>query len=474
MSSLNPKELERNVLTCVYELNRLLSTDGQESRKMKPILFSVDASIALAAVFINFAFAILALVRTSRGNLYITFFFGLFSIMVWNFGDFMTYLTGNQFWFYLSLIGSGMAPALMFHIVNALLRPGRKITAWVILAYVFAGLLAFSSPLALFHPGVRLFVDGIWWNVAYLILLVPFLFSGIIMIFNAIRQSQSEDEKGQLRHFLIAFIIAVFAGLTDLVQILKIPVPSLGHLGSVVYPSILAIGVFKHRKSYDILAQMQMKLELLSEMAAGIAHEIQNPLTSIKGASRLLADRLKTLNHPEISDYHSMIAEEVERLNNILINFQDLARPLRVERQAVLLNNVILKTIQLAEIGRLNLKIRPDLSGDLRSIQADPSLMKQVFLNLLKNAADACGQEGELVIKTETVSPWIKVSFSDNGPGIPPELLKHIFEPFFTTKSTGMGMGLAISQRIVEAHQGRIEVNNLLPKGTQFSILLPI
>ena len=100
--------------------------------------------------------------------------------------------------------------------------------------------------------------------------------------------------------------------------------------------------------------------------------------------------------------------------------------------------------------------------------------MKQVFLNLLKNAADACGQEGELVIKTETVSPWIKVSFSDNGPGIPPELLKHIFEPFFTTKSTGMGMGLAISQRIVEAHQGRIEVNNLLPKGTQFSILLPI
>jgi two-component system sporulation sensor kinase C len=100
--------------------------------------------------------------------------------------------------------------------------------------------------------------------------------------------------------------------------------------------------------------------------------------------------------------------------------------------------------------------------------------MKQVFINLIKNALEACGSDGELVIRTETFPHFVKIIFSDNGPGIPSEVLKHIFQPFFTTKKTGMGMGLAITQKIIEAHDGRIEVTNLLPKGTQFSIFLPI
>jgi len=107
-------------------------------------------------------------------------------------------------------------------------------------------------------------------------------------------------------------------------------------------------------------------------------------------------------------------------------------------------------------------------------IQADPTFLKQVFLNLIKNSAEACGSDGELLIKTEFFSPSLKIIFSDNGPGIPTELLNRIFEPFFTTKATGIGMGLPICHRIIEAHNGRIEVNNLLPKGTQFSIFLPV
>ncbi len=107
-------------------------------------------------------------------------------------------------------------------------------------------------------------------------------------------------------------------------------------------------------------------------------------------------------------------------------------------------------------------------------IQADPSSMKQVFLNLIKNAEEACGSGGELVIKTEYIPPSAKITFSDNGPGIPPEMIHRIFEPFFTTKSAGMGVGLAISRRIIEAHNGKIEVSNILPKGTKFSIILPV
>jgi len=216
-----------------------------------------------------------------------------------------------------------------------------------------------------------------------------------------------------------------------------------------------------------------MKLKVLSEMAAGIAHEIGNPLSCIEGASNLLASELKNLNHPRIQEYHNIVAEEIKRLNNILFNFQDLTRPSKIEKESASINEVIQKTVKLAELGTLNIRIGLELSRDLPKIQADASLINQVFLNLIKNAAETCGSDGELLIKTESISPWVKISFSDDGPGIRPELLHRIFEPFFTTKTTGMGMGLAICQRIIQAHNGRIEVNNLLPKGTQFSIFLP-
>ncbi len=361
----------------------------------------------------------------------------------------------------------------MFHLVNALVMRERKNRVWIMLAYTFSGLLALSSPLEPLHPVVQRIVGGVTWNISFLVLLFPFILWGIVIVLNAINQTESEDEKSRLRYFIIAVIIAVFTGLTDLVQKLKVPVPPLGHLGSVVYTSILAIGIFKHRKAYDVLAEMQMKLKLLSEMAAGIAHEIRNPLSCIKGASNLLANDLKNLNHPEIQEYHDIIAEEIKRLNNILVNFQDLTRPLKIEKESVSINEVIQKTVKLAEIGTLDIRIRLELSRDLPKIQADASLINQVFLNLIKNVVETCGSDGELVIKTESIPPWVEISFSDDGPGIPPELLNRIFEPFFTTKTTGMGMGLAICQRIIQAHNGRIEVDSLLPKGTQFSIFFP-
>jgi signal transduction histidine kinase len=187
-----------------------------------------------------------------------------------------------------------------------------------------------------------------------------------------------------------------------------------------------------------------------------------------------LANELKNLNQPKIQEYHTIITEEIERLNNILTNFQDLTKPLKIEKDSISINEVIQKTVKLAEMGTPNLEIRLELSSKLPIVQADASFLKQVFLNLIKNASEACSSRGQLLIKTETISPWLKISFSDNGPGIPTESLNRIFEPFFTTKARGMGVGLAISQRIIQAHQGRMEVNNLLPKGTQLSIFLPV
>ncbi len=234
---------------------------------MDQIILSIDAYLALLVVLINFIFALLVLVRTSRTTLYLIFFFVCLSNMFWNFGDAINYLSGNPFWFYVSLIGSGMLPALMFHFINALVRPERKSNAWVILGYIFSGFLAFSSPLALVHSGTRKFIDSVYWNVLYLVLLGPFIIAGIAVLITAFNMSKSKEERGRLRYLLTATIIAVLTGLTDLVQLLKFPVPPLGHLGCLIYSSILAIGVFKHRKAYDVFAQIRMELEALSETA---------------------------------------------------------------------------------------------------------------------------------------------------------------------------------------------------------------
>jgi PAS domain S-box-containing protein len=222
---------------------------------------TIDTYLALLVVLINFVFAILILVRTPRTLFYSIFLFICIANMFWNFGDFMAFITENRFWFYLSLTGSGMLPALMFHWVNTMVRPESKSSFWIIPAYCFSGFLAFSSPLTTFHPKVQWFVDSDVWNILFLALLGPFLLAGMIMLFHAIHRAQSEDEKSRLRYILIATLIGVPTGLTDLIQIFKIPVPPLGHLGCLAYSSILAIGVFKHRRAYDILVQMQAKLE---------------------------------------------------------------------------------------------------------------------------------------------------------------------------------------------------------------------
>jgi len=441
---------------------------------MNPIPLTIDAYIALIVVLINLVFAILILVRTSLAPLYTIFFFVCLSNMLWNLGDALTFFSGNRFWFYLSLIGSGMLPGLMFHFVNTLVMKERIHFRWILTAYLFSALLALSSPLALFHVGIKQFVDSVYWNILYLILLGPFIISGIVLLFKGLQKAPSEEERSRLKYIFLATLIAIPTGLTDLVQLFKIPVPPLGHLGCLVYSSILAIGVFKHRQAYDLLVQMRMKLETLSEMASAIAHEIRNPLTSMKGAVHLLANESKNLKDSNTQEYLTILNEEIERLNHILINFQDLSRPLKIEKEWIDVNEVIEKTVRLGSTGPLQINIALELEKKLPMIQADALSLKQVFLNLIKNAEEACHPEGMLVIRTESDPPWVKVSFSDDGPGIPSELQNRIFEPFFTTKRKGMGVGLAICKRIIEGHQGRIEVENRMPKGARFKIFLPI
>jgi len=443
-----------------------------------------NAYLALAAVVVNFAFAVLVMVRTSRSSVYTTFFAICLSIGFWNFCDFMVYISGQPlwppagagsigFWKYISVVGSGMAVAFVFHFANALAKSVQKNRYWITIAYAVSSFLAFSSPGALFHPGIKRFVDGVGWNILFAVLLVPFLMWGIILVLRSALRSESADEKNRQLYIFAALVITIFAGLTDLVQKLNIPVPPLGHIGSVIGPSILVVGVLRHRKAYDVLAQAQMKLDMLSDVAKGVTHEVRNPLSAIKGLVNLQANYLKKLDTEKIVEYQGILSEEIQRMEMILTGFQDFSKPLELERESIDLNNLMEKTFKLVILDPLNVWITLDLSPGIPTVQVDPSLLRQVFLNLIKNASEACGEEGKLEIRTEHSSSLIKISFTDNGPGIPEEILDRIFEPFFSTKETGIGLGLSIVRKIMDAHGGHIEIANMSPEGARITLVLP-
>lgn len=250
---------------------------------MDDLVSRIDVYLALAAALINFVFVILVAARTSLSPVYLTFLLTCVAAMTWTFGDFMIDATGSRFWFYFSLVGTGMAPAFMFHFVCVFVGARRR--PWLILVYSLSASLALSSPVALISRPVREFVDGPFWNILYLTFLVPFFVWGMAMVVSALRKSQSEAERSRLRYVLAAAGIGVLTGMTDLVQILGISLPPLGHLGCVVYSSVLAIGVFKHRQTYDILAETLRDSE---EKYRAIAETATEGIVTIDGRGRIL------------------------------------------------------------------------------------------------------------------------------------------------------------------------------------------
>jgi len=226
------------------------------------------------------------------------------------------------------------------------------------------------------------------------------------------------------------------------------------------------------------------RLAALGEMSAGLAHEIRNPLGAIKGAAQLIDSTNIDDADPEML---RIIVEETNRLNSVVSSFLDYARP---TRKANLIETDINRVIeQTAEIVRAdnagNTTINVSLEDALPPVESEPEQLKQVFINLAQNAMQAMGDGGELTITSKltqgrVTNParrdrgFVRIGFTDTGPGIPEDVLRNIFIPFFTTKERGTGLGLAVSLRIMKNLGGTIEVSSLVGHGTTFSVLVPI
>ena len=211
------------------------------------------------------------------------------------------------------------------------------------------------------------------------------------------------------------------------------------------------------------------KSMLLEEMATGLAHEIRNPLSSIKGAAQYLKSEAgSTENHKLLG----VIVEETDRLNGVVSQFLDYARPYSMNAEMQDLNRIIDKVISLIKTAGLpeNIIIEKNLDNNLPGVKMDGEQMIQVILNIALNAIEAMPEGGTLCIATAIIEnsggKTIEIAVRDTGCGISRDDLRNIFKPFFTTKKKGTGLGLSVCQRIVKNHGGRIDVESTPGSGT--------
>lgn len=216
------------------------------------------------------------------------------------------------------------------------------------------------------------------------------------------------------------------------------------------------------------------KLASIGQLAAGVAHEINNPLGTILIYSHLIQKSLEP-DDPRREDI-ALVISEANRAKEIVQGLLSFAREKKLRATEVNVNDILDDVLSLVVNQSLfhNIKIKKSFNEDLQTIVADETQLKQVFLNIILNAAQAMEGNGKLTIGTALDKKQIRVRIQDTGPGIPPEVMAHLFDPFFTTKEKGTGLGLAISYGIIERHQGKIDVETELGKGTTFTVTLPV
>jgi len=226
-------------------------------------------------------------------------------------------------------------------------------------------------------------------------------------------------------------------------------------------------------------------LASMTTMAAGVAHEIKNPLASISIYLQLLDkkfDKQKSLTKMEADKYLSVINEEIDRLNSIVVDFLFAVKPLNINLSKENINDLIKTLVAFVkpELENKNISIETDLSMFLPTLDVDGALFRQATLNLITNSAYAIQQQnyppnkGKIIISTQQVEDNVQIIFSDNGSGMTSDQMSKIFQPYYTTKDTGTGLGLTVFYKIIKELKGDISVNSEINKGTSFVILLPI
>lgn len=216
------------------------------------------------------------------------------------------------------------------------------------------------------------------------------------------------------------------------------------------------------------------KLSTLGEMAAVLAHEIRNPLGSIRGTAEILRDDYRP-GDPK-HEFIEIQIKETERLNHVVEDFLRMARPQATEMKRCSLREeletIVTLTVNDAKEHGIRLTLEP-FAGD-QTVRADGEKLRQAFLNIVMNAIQATPAGGAVTIASDAQAGSYGITFRDSGPGIDDDTMAHIFEPFFTTKPDGTGLGLVITKKIIEGHGGTLHIKSGMGKGTTVVVTLPV
>ncbi|MFK2824824.1 ATP-binding protein [Bacillus sp. B190/17] len=231
--------------------------------------------------------------------------------------------------------------------------------------------------------------------------------------------------------------------------------------------------MLKRQTKFERMQQEAQKLELIGTLAAGTAHEIRNPLTGIKGLVQLLNEKY---DHPEDELYFTVIDKEINRINQIVSEFLILGKPTAQTMQTVDIREILfdLNPLIRSEANLYSIQYELTLPEQEIWVHINMDQMKQVLLNLTKNAFEAMRKEGQVNVIILMGEEHCHIAISDNGPGIKKEDLEFIFKPFFTSKEDGTGLGLVVCKRIIESFGGTIEIESEFGFGTVVNITLPL
>ena len=248
--------------------------------------------------------------------------------------------------------------------------------------------------------------------------------------------------------------------------------------------AITLIGVNQNRhlkrmKEMENRIQLAERLSSLGHLAAGVAHEIRNPLNAMgMGLQRLKREFLPSdeSKREEYISFTELVLKEIRRVNDIIEQFLSLSRPFQLDLKESSLEGLLkhLVTFFQEEASSLEITLQAEIPAELPLITMDPEKLTQAFINIMKNGMQAMGEGGTLRIEVKSLKQGVEVIISDSGCGIPPEQMETIFNYYYTTKEKGVGLGLPIAHRIIEAHGGQLKIESRVGSGTKVIVTLPI
>lgn len=237
----------------------------------------------------------------------------------------------------------------------------------------------------------------------------------------------------------------------------------------------IVLNDYTNQKILEDQSKRNEKLSAMGELASGVAHEIRNPINAIGMiAQRLNKEFIPKKDSEEFKRITGVLNEEVARINKIILQFLDYAKPIEIQKRELDAKKYFDDIYSLFTSEAIINKNRfVKLSDESFIIKIDPELMKQTLINIIQNAFEALNEGGQVSLNYKYDQEFLKIEIEDNGKGISEEQLKKIFDLYFTTKTNGNGLGLSIAQKIVSQHNGTIKVESKLNKGTKFKIFLP-